>query len=278
MEHQEYEELLTLYALDALDAPDRRQLEEHLESCSDCRAELAEMRDAAGLLAHASTAAEPRAEIRERILNQVRSEARTRQSSHEPAPATSVTEFRRVSLSPWPNLMRLAAAIAFVALLVGVGVLWQRDTQSRQEVARLSQQLNQQNSELSREREALARQQEALEFLRSPGMKTMDLAGTQTAQAARATFVYDQKTGRGMLMTEGLPVAPPGMAYEVWFIPKGQAPMPGKTFTVDTAGKAMMMDQMPAEARENAVVAITLEPEKGSAAPTGPIYLASPAS
>jgi len=73
-------------------------------------------------------------------------------------------------------------------------------------------------------------------------------------------------------------MAPSGMAYEVWFIPKGQSPMPGKTFTVDSAGKAMMMDEMPAEARENAVVAITLEPEKGSASPTGPIYLASPAS
>lgn len=276
MAHQEYEELLTLHTLDALDAPDRRELEAHLESCTVCRAELAEMRDAAGLLAHASTA-EPGAEVRERILNQVRTEARSRQTSAEPS--ASIVEFKpRVSSNPWPNLLKLAAAIAFVALLIGVGVLWRRDTQSRQEIARLSQQLNQQNSELSREREALARQQEALEFLRSPGMKTMDLAGTQTARAARATFIYDQKTGRGMLMTEGLPVAPPGMAYEVWFIPKGQAPMPGKTFTVDAAGKAMMMDQMPAEARENAVVAITLEPEKGSPSPTGPIYLASPAS
>ena len=277
MAHQEYEELLTLYALDALDAPDRRTLEAHLESCSDCRAELAGMRDAAGLLAHASTAAEPGAEVRERILNQVRFEASRRQAFDEPS--ASIKEFRpRVSSSPWPNLLRLAAAIAFVALLIGVGVLWRRDAQSRQEIARLSQQLSQQNSELTREREALARQREALEFLRSPGMKTMDLAGTQTAQTARATFVYDEKTGRAMLMTEGLPMAPPGMAYEVWFIPKGQSPMPGKTFTVDAAGKAMMMDQMPAEARENAVVAITLEPEKGSASPTGAIYLTSPAS
>lgn len=274
MAHQEYEELLTLHALDALDGPDRRKLEEHLEGCSACGAELAEMRDAAGLMAHASTAAEPRAEVRERILNQVRSEPRNPQSS--PAPATSVVEFRpRVVASPWPNLLRLAAAIAFVAVLVGIGVLWRRDISSRQEIARLQQQLNEQNRELSREREAVARQREALEFLRSPGMKTMELAGTVTAKAARATFVYDQRTGRSMLMTEGLPMAPAGMAYEVWFIPKGKSPMPGKTFTVDTAGKAMMMDDMPAEAMENAVIAITLEPERGSASPTGPIYLSS---
>lgn len=274
MAHQEYEELLTLHALDALDGPDRRKLEEHLQDCSACGAELAEMRDAAGLMAHASTAAEPRAEVRERILNRVRSEPRSLQSS--PAPAAPVVEFRpRVSASPWPNLLRLAAAIAFVAVLVGTGVLWRRDISSRQEIARLQQQLNEQNRELSREREAVARQREALEFLRSPGMKTMELAGTVTAKAARATFVYDQRTGRSMLMTEGLPMAPAGMAYEVWFIPKGKSPMPGKTFTVDTAGKAMMMDDMPAEAMENAVIAITLEPERGSASPTGPIYLSS---
>jgi anti-sigma-K factor RskA len=154
-------------------------------------------------------------------------------------------------------------------------MLWRRDSHSQREIARLSQRVDQQNSELNREREALAQQREALEFLRKPGMKTMELAGTQTATAARATFVYDQKTGRAMLMTEGLPMAPSGMAYEVWFIPKGQSPMPGKTFTVDTAGKAMMMDNMPAEARDNATIAITLEPEKGSASPTGPIYLSS---
>jgi anti-sigma-K factor RskA len=277
MEHQEYEELLSLHALDALDASDKRKLEEHLETCLACRAELAELRDTAGLLAHASTAVEPRAEVRERILNQVRSDAGRRQTAAETS--APVVPFRpRASSKPWPNFMRLAAAIAFVALLIGAGVLWQRDVRSRQEISRLSQQLNQQQEQLSRDREALARQREALEFLNSPGMKTMKLSGTQTAQTASATFAYDQATGRAMLMTEGLPMAPPGMAYEVWFIPKGHAPMPGKTFTVDASGQAMMMDKMPAEAMENAVIAITLEPEKGSASPTGPIYLSSAAS
>jgi anti-sigma-K factor RskA len=273
MEHREYEELATLDALDALEAADKRKLDEHLETCSACRGELVELRDAAGLLAHASTPAEPSAEVRARILSEARREARPSATSSPVAPFRA-----RPAASVWPNLLRLAAAIAFVALLIGVIALWRRDVRSRQEIARLSQQFNQQNEELARDREAMARQREAIELMNLPGMKKMELVGTQTAQNARATFVYDRETGRAMLMTNGLPAAPAGMAYEVWFIPKGHSPMPGKTFTVDSAGHAMMMDQIPPEARESATIAVTLEPKAGSASPTGAIYLISAAS
>ena len=276
MEHQEYQELLTLHALGALDASDRREVEDHLQDCSVCRTELIELRDSAALLAHAAPPAEPSADVRARILDQVRREPRREQIASEAPP--SVVPFRaRTAPNPWQKALRIAAAIAFVALLAGVIVLWQRNVRTRQELARLSQQLEQQNNELGRYREALAHQREALEFLNSPGMKKMELAGTQTANAARGTFVYDRNTGRAMLLTAGLPAAPPGMAYEVWFIPKGHSPMPGKTFNVDARGQAMMMDQMPLEARDNAVIAITLEPKSGSASPTGAIYLSSPA-
>jgi anti-sigma-K factor RskA len=91
-------------------------------------------------------------------------------------------------------------------------------------------------------------------------------------------FVFDQKSGRAVLMTDGLPMTSADKAYEVWFIPKGHAPMPGKVFTVDSSGHAMISDQMPSEAMNGAVIAITVEPKSGSAAPTGAIYLASPAS
>lgn len=272
MEHQAYEELVTLHALDALDASDQRELDKHLETCSACRVELAELRDAAGLLTHASTPAEPSAQLRARILDEVRKEAKPAAT----AAASTLVPFRaRPASSVWPNLLRLAAGIVFGAMLIGLFVLWQRDVRSRQEIARLSEQFNQQREALAQNRDELARQREAIAFMNSPGMKKMDLAGTQTAQTARATFVYDQATGRAMLMTAGLPAAPAGMAYEVWFIPRGHSPMPGKTFKVDPSGHAMMMDQMPPEAMENAVIAITLEPEKGSASPTGAIYLAS---
>src|SRR6185295_8887193 len=123
----------------------------------------------------------------------------------QPKVSSPVVPFRaRPAANVWPNLLRLAAAIAFVALLVGIGVLWRRDVRSRQKIARLSQQFNQQNEELARNREALARQREAIAFMNAPGMKKMELAGTQTAQSARAMFVYDQNTGRALIMAAGL--------------------------------------------------------------------------
>jgi anti-sigma-K factor RskA len=277
MEHQEYQELLALYALDALDAPEARALETHLSACAACGADLDGLRDAAALLAHASTPAEPGASVRERILTAARKESQI--SPPVAGLSTNVVPFKsRATVNLWPNVLRLAAALAFVALLIGVIVFWRRDVRSRRELAQLSHQINTQQRELNRDRDVLARQREALALLNSPGVKKMELAGTQTAKNARATFVFDKETGRSVLMTEGLPAPPADMAYEVWFIPKGHSPMPGKMFTVDAAGHAMISDSVPMEARDNAEIAITLEPKRGSAVPTGAIYLSSSAS
>jgi len=116
MEHQEYQELLALYALDALDASEARALETHLNTCGACSAELAGLREAAALLAHASTPAEPRAEVRERILKNARHESQ----SGQPVARTSakVVPLRpSAGASRWPNILRLAAALAFMLCL-----------------------------------------------------------------------------------------------------------------------------------------------------------------
>ena len=178
----------------------------------------------------------------------------------------------------WPNLLKIAAAIAIVGLLIGMIVFWRRDVGMQRDIARLTRERNRTQDQLAREREARAKEHDAVAMLNSRDTKKMELAGTQTAQNARGTFVFDPKTGHGMLMTEGLPVTPADKQYEVWFIPKGHTPMPGKMFTVDASGRAMVAGEIPLEARANAVIAITLEPKKGSAAPTSAIYLSSPSS
>ena len=276
-DHQQYQESLALHALEALDATEARSLEAHLASCAECRAALSEWRDATGLLAHASTPKAPSDELRARILAAARAETRASQPLETSARVVPMPIAPRRS-NLWSNVLRIAAAVAIVGLLVGVIVMWRRDVLSRREIARITREKARAENLLAREREARAKEGDAIAMLNSRDTKKMELAGTETAQNARGTFVYDPKTGHGMLMTEGLPATPADKQYEVWFIPKGHTPMPGKMFTVDASGRAMVAGEIPLEARANAVIAITLEPKKGSAAPTSAIYLSSPSS
>ena len=271
MSHTDYQELLTAYALDAIDPDDGQALGEHLATCEECRDELIALREAGGLLAHASPAEAPGSHVRAQILNRVRTEAARSQTAQ-------VIQMPQRSKTLWPNLLRLAAAIAFVALLTGVIVLWRRDARLQREMRELSRQLEAQQNEIQRNRDLMGRQKEALALLNSDAANRIQLMGSQTAPNARATLMFDKKTGRAVLLTEGLPMTSADKAYEVWFIPKGHSPMPGKMFTVDPSGHAMITEQMPSEAMNGAVIAITIEPKAGSAAPTGAIYLASPAS
>ena len=272
MEHQEYKELLAIAALDALDGTDARQLKAHLSDCSECRAEIAELRDAAGLLAHAPSLAAPGEDVRARILAAARADGHPQTLNES---LSNVRPFQSRKAGGADQWLRIAAILAIVA--VGF-VLIRMILVAQNKIANLTAEVEVQQSELNREREARLQDQKALVLMMSRDAKTIQLAGTQTAQNARAMFVFDQKSGRAVLMTDGLPMTSADKAYEVWFIPKGHSPMPGKVFTVDSSGHAMIMDQMPSEAMNDAVIAITVEPKSGSAAPTGAIYLASPAS
>jgi anti-sigma-K factor RskA len=271
MSHTEYQDLLTAYALDAIDPDDGEALGQHLATCEQCRDELNMLRETGALLAHASPAAAPGNHVRAEILARARAEGAPRQ------PAQVVQMPPRAN-TVWPNLLRLAAAIAFVALLAGVIVLWRREARLQTQMRELSRQLEAQQGEMQRTRDLMVRQKEALALLNSDAATKIQLIGSQSAPNARATLMFDKQTGRAVLLTEGLPMTSAEKAYEVWFIPKGHAPMPGKVFTVDPSGHAMITDQMPAEAMNGAVIAVTVEPRSGSASPTGAIYLASPAS
>jgi anti-sigma-K factor RskA len=68
---------------------------------------------------------------------------------------------------------------------------------------------------------------------------------------------------------------PQGKAYQLWFIVANKPPMPSKTFAPDSNGKGVLKAQMPREALDSPVFAVTVEAAGGASAPTGPIYLRS---
>jgi anti-sigma-K factor RskA len=98
-------DLVAPYALDALDEDERAEFERHLESCEDCRAQLAELQEAAGALAYAESS-EPPPELRARILDAARENGKIIQIP------------RRRWL--FPATVATAAAAAVAAIAVGL--------------------------------------------------------------------------------------------------------------------------------------------------------------
>ena len=294
--HEDYKEMVAAHALDALDAAEARELETHLATCAECRAELDAWQGTAASLVYAAPLAEPSAELRSRILESVRAEnanlspraavkddgkvkdvAVVKSSPKE----SNVVPFEKPARRTWSTASMvgaIAASLAFIALIASLILLWNRNNAMQQEMARVTDQLEQAQGELRREREILAREREARELIAAPEARIMTLAGTEMATRARAKFVYDRTTGRAMLMADDLPPAPAGKAYQLWFIAEGKPPMPGHVFNTDADGHAEMRDQLPIEARGATVFAVTLEPSNGVPAPTGPMYLKGGAS
>lgn len=303
MNHEDYREMIAFDALDALDADDRRALGEHLSACSECRAELDEMREVAAMLAHSVAPVRPSGQLRARILESIRTPvARATGGATNPsangtitastggvasaatpstAEASNVLAFEKKPRDGrYLMLSRtafasgaIAASLVIVGLSVALALVWTRSNRTQAELARLAARVNQTEQELTEERRALAREREASALLAAPDARLAALAGTAAAPGAHATVAFDPRTGRALLLASGLPPAPAGKAYQLWFIAGDRPPMPGKAFTIDAQGHATLSDQAPPEGFDAKTFVVTLEPAGGVPAPTGGKYL-----
>jgi anti-sigma-K factor RskA len=208
---------------------------------------------------------EPSPQVRAKLLTRIRAEKPGSEKLGSPTPteklgsekpdseksgsdqsAPNVIPFGRPPRTLWNTLGSIAAIVLFAALLVSVIVLWQQNRQLR-------------------------RENQFAQLLTTPGSRVAQLSGTDEAAGASAKLAYDQ-TGRAFLIADGLPRAPEGKEYQLWYIVDNK-PLPGKTFAPDNNGQGTLTDQIPEAARKSAIFAITLEPAGGMRSPTGAIYL-----
>jgi anti-sigma-K factor RskA len=242
MIHDDYKERIPAHALSALDAVEKRELEDHLAECAECRRDLAEWQATAASLAPTANPEEPSPRVREKLLAQIQSEKS----------GSNVVPLQRPRRNLWNSLGSLgsiAAVILFAALIIAVIVLWQQNRQLRQ-------------------------QDELVEILSSPGARMKELRGTNEAPEASARIVFDW-SGRALLIVKGLPRPPQGKQYQLWFIEGKRAPRPGNTFSTDSGGRGQSAQHILDVDRDYSVMAVTLEPAGGVPAPTGAIYLRS---
>ena len=183
-------DLTAAYALDALDPAEQAEYEAHLASCERCREELEGFWQVSGSLARAAGGPPPPASLRERILEQARSER----------PSNVVPLRRRFTV---PVLSSVAAVAAVVA--IGLGI-W---------AASLSNELDDVRGQLATDAGAVA-------ILADPQRQELELTG------ADGRLVVSE-TGRAAMVVSGLDRAPQGKTYEIWVI-EGGKPEPAGLF------------------------------------------------
>ena len=253
-------ELAPLAALGALDGPDRTAFEA-ASGDPAVRRELASFERLVGQIGLASEPVEPGPGARARVM----------------AAAVQPTWSQGPSLLTW---LPLAAAAVFA-----IGALtWriERDT-ARREAARARSEaatLTALNHDLQGRLEATQRRLEVAEAFRNlvaqPSTHVVALAGLPAAPAARGRVVWSAERREAVLLTAGLPPAPAGKAYEAWLIAAG-APIAAGVFRTDNIGAAVHTLPWLEDMAQAKTFAVTLEPEAGTAAPTGPMVLAGPA-
>ena len=300
MNHEDYKQMLALEALEALDGAEKQALEAHLSTCAECAAELRELRDSTAVLAYAAPPVAPPEGLRTRILEIIKTLPQTQEVSkpsrngdQQDSTGTAQTQAQVIPFAERPRraafcgeslmgrLAAIAAALVIVALAALLFALWQRNTEMQQQLAGLSDRLNQTQRELNAAQNKLheaqneiARAREIEELLTVPGARVtlIELAGTERAPAASAALAYDQTTGRAVLLAKSLPAPPAGEVYKLWFIANNR-PIPGEAFAPDQTGEVKLRDFIPPQGRNAPAFAVTVEPNPEVLTPSGKFVL-----
>lgn len=237
------EPLLAAYALDSLEGEEKAQVEAHLPACPDCRALLADYRSVADGLLMAVPGSAPPTRLRQALVERIGAGKAVRS-----APAqTRVNRY-----SPW----RLALGVGMAAVFLVNLLLLQQVIGLRQDQVRLQQELGS--------------EQVAQAIAAYPDAESVLIEGKD----AYGTIVYDPDRPVAAMYTWGLEPLPSGQTYQVWLRTASDGRVSGGTFD-SSSGKAftLVVIHAPEPLQAYSGFGVTIEPEGGSPAPTGPNVL-----
>ena len=289
---QEYIEsgILEQYALGELSPAEQAAVEAHAASHPEIREEMQQVQAALGFYAEAH-AITPPAGMRERVLANVLAQiappastlradvdavAQANPATSPPAPvaqplvAAPQAVVRPMSSAPVaePARRSIWAMAASVALILSLGVnalFYSRWREASDEVVALQSdkaRFATTTNVVQKQRDDLRQENQVL---RSDEFRTVALAGTKTAPAARAKVLYNPTTRKVYVDVRSLPVLPVGKQYQLWALDNGKPVDAGVLLaaTATGAGIQQMKDISSAQA-----FAMTVEPVGGSVNPT----------
>jgi anti-sigma-K factor RskA len=266
VERPDLHTLTGAYAVDALPDGERAVFEAHLEACTPCAQEVRELQATAARLGGAAVAAVPDS-LKAKVLAEIDA---TRQERPEPALDDDLPVARRTA----PRWVAATFAAAAALLVVAVGGLAVMVTAMQQQLAGLEAEVvaaEAANAEVVALTARLAQVEAAAaeattsavaDVLAAPDAVTVavELDGVHGRVVASAT------RGEAVFVADGFDPAPHAHTYELWFIHDDRV-VPAGLFDPDERGRATRV--MTGDVASAVAVGITIEPEGGSAEPSG---------
>ncbi len=236
MTHSEMEGLYELYVLGVLEPELAAEIDTHLrEGCQECSPAVAEATRVAAALAGLAEPAIPSPELRDRVLASVRR-------------GPQVIPIRRPNWLSW-----LVPALAAACIILAVAAGWS------------GSRLNKAEDELAAVRGERNQLRSALEILSKSDTRAVQFGRTQAVPHGR---VLASSGGGLVFVGSQLPRLAANRTYQLWLVPNTGAPKSGGVFRPNAAGDSVQVSQLAANPAENKAVAVSIEPEGGSAAPT----------
>lgn len=242
---EELKEMYELYALGIAEDPERSEIASHLEQqCAACTSGVKHAIELVSLYGAMTELVEPPARLRARIV------------------ASASGETQRNWFWNWPRLWAGASAVlAVTAIYLGY-----QGTERRHMLDDARGEISLMRVARENDHAALETVQSALSFLNEPETRLVT-AGKQIELPPKARVFMNAQRGV-LMMASNLAKLPAGKIYQLWLIPKGKSPVPSGLFQPDSEGNALYIRAGAVNMEETAAVAVSVEPESGSEAPT----------
>lgn len=237
---EELQDLFELYSLALLEGDEKSEVEAHLaRGCETCRKRLKDALAVNALMMASVPHTAPPARLRRRVLAGF-----------------------GIERAGWGWLGAFAAALMLVV------ALWLSVQERRRE-----NELAEARREAIQARAERDRLFQAFEILNQPETKRVNFGEGKPSPPRGNIFVHS-KLGV-LLIASNLPALPAGRTYEMWLIPTAtSAPRPAGLFQSGAQGSAINM--LPGPIDSLYAVAVSVEPEAGSQAPTTTPIIVAP--
>jgi hypothetical protein len=183
---------LEAYALGALDRADAERVAQHLSTCASCRLEASSLAEVVGTLPDTVTLRDPRPELRARLVEAARSDAR------QPVPAAASRRWFG-AVRPW--------RVAIAAIAAGVIVVGAADVDAYRRLVAVTAERDQYNR--------------TIESLRE-GARTWYMAGLDSFSGSGGTLYDPRATGKQpFVLFHDLPPISAEKVLTVWLVSPG---------------------------------------------------------